>query len=111
MRRYLRVLQLAGIYVLLLPENGMLAHGSPAPHTHSPPTPTPATSTRTRPTPATPTPSPATQTSSAPTDTDGDGISDSDANRAEYLAKQKQDTFDRVMNQGREAGDGRKGAV
>ena len=44
MRRYLRVLQLAGIYVLLLPENGMLAHGSPAPHTHSPPTPTPATS-------------------------------------------------------------------
>ena len=105
MRRYLRVLQLAGIYVLLLPVNGMLAHGSPAPHTHSPPTPTPptpATSTRTRPTPATPTPSPATQTSSAPTDTDGDGISDSDANRAEYLAKQKQDTFDRVMNQGRE---------
>ena len=103
MRSYLRLLQVAGIYVLLLPVNGMLAHGSPAPHTHSPPTPpTPATSTRTRPPPATPTPSPATQTSSAPTDTDGDGISDSDANRAEYLAKQKQDTFDRVMNQGRE---------
>ena len=40
-RSYLRLLQVAGIYVLLLPVNGMLAHGSPAPHTHSPPTPTP----------------------------------------------------------------------